>query len=155
MRMKENDFNEIYKRNYRRSFLFVKSYVHDDMAAEDIVAESLVKYWRAVSSGNNKPVNESLLLTMLRNRALDFLRHQAVHEAAVGEMANLNDRELSIRISTLAACDPEEIFSKEIQAIIHEALRSLPEQTRRVFIMSRLFLLCTKIRSREDVPCSL
>ena len=137
MRMKENDFNEIYKRNYRRSFLFVKSYVHDDMAAEDIVAESLVKYWRAVSSGNNKPVNESLLLTMLRNRALDFLRHQAVHEAAVGEMANLNDRELSIRISTLAACDPEEIFSKEIQAIIHEALRSLPEQTRRVFIMSR------------------
>lgn len=30
--MKENDFNEIYKRNYRRSFLFVKSYVHDDMA---------------------------------------------------------------------------------------------------------------------------
>lgn len=137
MRMKENDFNEIYKRNYRRSFLFVKSYVHDDMAVEDIVAESLVKYWRAVSSGNNKPVNESLLLTMLRNRALDFLRHQAVHEAAVGEMANLNDRELSIRISTLAACDPEEIFSKEIQAIIHEALRSLPEQTRRVFIMSR------------------
>lgn len=47
--MKENDFNEIYKRNYRRSFLFVKSYVHDDMAAEDIVAESLVKYWRAIS----------------------------------------------------------------------------------------------------------
>lgn len=134
--MKENDFNEIYKRNYRRSFLFVKSYVHDDMAAEDIVAESLVKYWRAISSGD-RPVNESLLLTMLRNCALDFLRHQAVHEAAVGEMANLNNRELSIRISTLAACDPEEIFSKEIQGIIHEALRTLPEQTRRVFIMSR------------------
>ena len=142
--MKENDFNEIYKRNYRRSFLFVKSYVHDDMAAEDIVAESLVKYWRAVSSGNNKPVNESLLLTMLRNRALDFLRHQAVHEAAVGEMANLNDRELSIRISTLAACDPEEIFSKEIQVSRHWRLvirkRSSRKRSRRLSM--RLYAPC-------------
>ena len=135
--MEEIDFNEIYKRNYQRSFLFVKSYAHDDMAAEDIVAESLVKYWRAISSGDNKPVNESLLLTMLRNRALDYLRHQAVHEAAVGKMTEQNDRELNIRISTLEACDPKEIFSKEIRTIINDALLSLPEQTRRVFIMSR------------------
>lgn len=134
--MKESDFSEIYKRNYQRSFLFVKSYVHDEMAAEDIVAESLVKYWRAISLGD-RSVNESLLLTMLRNRALDFLRHQAVHEATVGEMVDLNDRELNIRISTLEACDPKEIFSKEIRVIVNKALLALPKQTRRVFIMSR------------------
>ena len=134
--MEEIDFNEIYKRNYQRSFLFVKSYVHDDMAAEDIVAESFFKFWRVISSGD-QPINESLLLTMLKNRALDFLRHQAVHEAAVGEMTEQNDRELNIRISTLEACDPKEIFSKEIRTIINDALLSLPEQTRRVFIMSR------------------
>ena len=89
--MEEIDFNEIYKRNYQRSFLFVKSYVHDDMAAEDIVAESFFKFWRVISSGD-QPINESLLLTMLKNRALDFLRHQAVHEAAVGKMTEQNDR---------------------------------------------------------------
>ena len=52
--MKGDDFNIIYERNYRRSFLFTKSYVHDDMVAEDIVAESLVKYWRLVSAGENE-----------------------------------------------------------------------------------------------------
>ena len=40
LKMKGDDFNIIYERNYRRSFLFTKSYVHDDMVAEDIVAES-------------------------------------------------------------------------------------------------------------------
>lgn len=52
--MKGDDFNIIYERNYQRSFLFTKSYVHDDMVAEDIVAESLVKYWRLVSAGEER-----------------------------------------------------------------------------------------------------
>ena len=49
----------------------------------------------------------------------------------------LNDRELNIRISTLEACDPEEIFSHEIRTIIHNTLQSMPAQTRRIFEMSR------------------
>ena len=65
--MRENDFNQIYERNYKRSFLFTKSYVHDDMAAEDIVAEALVKYWRLASTPGAE-VNEALLLTILRNK---------------------------------------------------------------------------------------
>ncbi|WP_196010034.1 RNA polymerase sigma-70 factor [Parabacteroides distasonis] len=134
--MKGDDFNIIYERNYRRSFLFTKSYVHDDMVAEDIVAESLVKYWKSISSGEEE-VAEALLLTILRNKALDYLRHKAIHDAAIENLMELNNRELNIRISTLEACDPEEIFSQEIQTIIHDTLKSLPEQTRRIFEMSR------------------
>ncbi|WP_297905757.1 RNA polymerase sigma-70 factor [uncultured Parabacteroides sp.] len=134
--MKGVDFNSIYERNYRRSFLFTKSYVHDDMAAEDIVAESLVKYWR-LSTSQKAETSEALLLTILRNKALDYLRHKAIHESAIENITELNNRELNIRISTLEACDPEQIFSREIQIIIHNTLKSLPEQTRRVFEMSR------------------
>lgn len=134
--MKGDDFNSIYERNYRRSFLFTKSYVHDDMAAEDIVAESLVKYWR-LSLSQEAETSETLLLTILKNKALDYLRHKVIHESAIENIMELNDRELNIRISTLEACDPEEIFSHEIQTIIHNTLQSLPEQTRRIFEMSR------------------
>ena len=113
-----------------------KSYVHDDMAAEDIVAESLVKYWR-LSLSQEAETSETLLLTILKNKALDYLRHKVIHESAIENIMELNDRELNIRISTLEACDPEEIFSHEIQTIIHNTLQSLPEQTRRIFEMSR------------------
>ena len=40
--MKDKDFAKVYERNYKRSFLFAKSYVHDDLVAEDIAAESLL-----------------------------------------------------------------------------------------------------------------
>ena len=134
--MKGDDFNIIYERNYRRSFLFTKSYVHDDMVAEDIVAESLVKYWRLVSAGENE-ITEALLLTILKNKALNYLRHKAIHDAAIENLEEIKNRELSIRISTLEACDPKEIFSDEVNRIIHKTLKNLPEQTHRIFEMSR------------------
>lgn len=52
--MAKDNFNIIYERNYQRSFMFAKSYVHDDMIAEDIVSDSLVKYWRLISTQKEK-----------------------------------------------------------------------------------------------------
>ena len=45
--------------------------------------------------------------------------------------------ELSTRISTLEACNPDEIFSEEVESIVRETLDLLPEQTRRIFLLSR------------------
>lgn len=36
-----NSFNALYTLYYRKSFLFAKSYVHDEQVAEDIAAEAL------------------------------------------------------------------------------------------------------------------
>ena len=74
---KTPDFKDIYEHCYLRSFLFVKSYVHDKMVAEDIVAETLVKYWLLLSSGE-KEASESLLITMLKNKSLDHIKHEIV-----------------------------------------------------------------------------
>ena len=110
--MAKDNFNIIYERNYQRSFMFAKSYVHDDMIAEDIVSDSLVKYWRLISTQKGE-ATEALLLSILRNKALDYLRHKAVHDAAIENLEEIKKRELSIRISTLEACDPEEIFREQ------------------------------------------
>ena len=125
--MAKDNFNIIYERNYQRSFMFAKSYVHDDMIAEDIVSDSLVKYWRLISTQKGE-ATEALLLSILRNKALDYLRHKAVHDAAIENLEEIKKRELSIRISTLEACDPEEIFREEIRTILQRTLQSLPSQ---------------------------
>ena len=44
---------------------------------------------------------------------------------------------LAIQISTLEACNPEELFSKEMKQLVEHALSKLPEKTRKVFIMRR------------------
>lgn len=134
--MGNKDFNLLYEQNYRRSFLFTKSYVHNDMVAEDIVAEALVKYWRLLDSGGVAP-SDALLLTLLKHKALDYLKHESVRQAAFENLAETGRRELSLRISSLEACEPEEIFSAEIREIIGKTLLELPPQTRKIFQLSR------------------
>ena len=133
---KTPDFKDIYEQCYLRSFLFVKSYVHDKMVAEDIVAETLVKYWLLLSSGE-KEASESLLITMLKNKSLDHIKHEIVRINFMDTITEYNQRELDIRLSTLEACDPVEIYSNEIHAIVKRTLESLPPLTRKIFEMSR------------------
>ena len=52
-------------------------------------------------------------------------------------MVDWHQQELSIRISTLESCDPNEIFSDEVESIIRETLKLIPEQTQRIFLLSR------------------
>lgn len=129
-------FNSLYTHYYRRAFLFTKSYVHDEMAAEDIVSEVLIKLWDILK---NAPMDQidGFLLTMLKNRSLDFLKHEHIKVDAFQEMKESFQKELNIRISTLEACNPEELLSKEIQDIVAESLRKMPEQTKLIFELSR------------------
>ena len=131
-----NSFNEIYTSYYKKSFFFAKSYVHDDLAAEDIASESLIKLWEKLKTEKIDYI-EPLLLTILKNKALDYLKHEEVKRTAFESMVDWHQQELSIRISTLESCDPNEIFSDEVESIIRETLKLLPEQTRRIFLVSR------------------
>jgi RNA polymerase sigma-70 factor (ECF subfamily) len=131
-----NSFNDIYTAFYRKSYLFVRSYVHDDMAAEDIASDALIKLWEQMKRTTIDPVGP-FLFTILKNQALDYLKHQGirkgVHEAITAALV----REKEIRTATLEASDPKAVFSSEIQEIIERTLNTLPEKTREIFIMSR------------------
>lgn len=134
-----NSFNDIYTSYYKKSFFFAKSYVHDDWAAEDIASESLIKLWQRMQSGSMEEKEIlPLLLTILKNKSLDYLKHEEVKRAAFENMMDWQSQELSIRVSALEACNPEEIFSEEVEGIIKRTLQALPGQTRRAFVLSRL-----------------
>lgn len=134
--MKDKDFAKVYERNYKRSFLFAKSYVHDDLVAEDIAAESLFKYWQ-ICKESEENVSEAMLVTILKNRAIDHLRRDARRLVALEDMAEMAVRNLEIQISALEACDPNELFSEEIQRIVQETMNTLPEKTQEIFFLSR------------------
>ena len=140
-------FSEIYAMYHRKSFLFARSYVHDDLIAEDIASESLIKLWEKLKTESiEAKYIAPLLFTILKNKALDSLKHEEVKRKAFESLADWQKQELSIRISTLEGCDPNEIFSEEVERIIHETLKSLPEQTREIFRLSRF-----ENRSNNDI----
>jgi RNA polymerase sigma-70 factor, Bacteroides expansion family 1 len=134
--MNEHSFSEIYQQNYKSSFLFVMSYVRDSMVAEDIASESLIRLWQIMT---NETVDnpQALLLKILKNYALNYLRHVGIRQSAEEFISSKMVRDLHYRITSLEACDPQEIFSREITSIVEKSLNTLPEQTRRIFEMSR------------------
>jgi RNA polymerase sigma-70 factor (ECF subfamily) len=131
-----NSFNEVYTAFYRKSYLFVRSYIHDDMAAEDIVTDSLIKLWEWMKQETIDPVRP-FLFTILKNQALDYLKHQSIKKGVHDAIASALVREKEIRTATLESSDPNVIFSTEIQQIIENTLNALPEKTREIFMLSR------------------
>lgn len=66
--MNNISFSGLYTEYYKRSFLFVKSYVRDDRVAEDIASEALIQLWETLKTETvNTPL--ALLTTILKNRA--------------------------------------------------------------------------------------
>lgn len=131
-----NNFNEIYTAYYKKSFLYVKSYVHIDEVAEDIVSDSLIKLWEQMNNRTVDPI-APYLFTILKNRALDYLKHQKVKVEVHDSITLTMNRELELRTTALEASDPNEIFSGEVQRIVKNTLESLPKKTREIFFMSR------------------
>lgn len=133
-----DSFNKIYTLYYKKSYCFAKSYVQDDLAAEDIASEALIKLWERMKNGDTDERHYlPFLLTVLKNKALDYLKHKEVKQASLASIADWHRQELSLRVSALEACNPDEIFSEEIERIISQTLASLSDVTRRVFMLSR------------------
>jgi RNA polymerase sigma-70 factor (ECF subfamily) len=130
-------FNEIYTAFYKKSLLFVRSYLHDAAISEDIVSESLISLWE---QSKISPIEntQAYLFRILKNNTLDYLRHVAIERKAWKKINEKLQRELEIRISLLEACEPNELLSEEIRQIYLNTLNALPEKTRLIFEMSRI-----------------
>lgn len=132
-----NTFNQFFIEYQQRFVHFACTYVRDEVVAEDFVIESMMYYWE---NKDRLPVDTNIpayVLTTIKHKCIDHLRHQQVHQEASDELSRLYAWELSDRIITLEDFEPYEVFTAEIQEIVDKTLESLPEQTKRIFIMSR------------------
>ncbi len=123
---------------YKEPFImFANSYIRDAAAAEDIYIDAMMQYWEKrhdLPSDTNIP---AYILTSVKNRALNYLRHSHVKTEVEEQLFSHSVRELDFRTSSLDSCDPSELFTNEMQEIIRNTLNELPEQTRLIFFKSR------------------
>lgn len=130
-------FSALFARNKEAFILFANSYVRDMAVAEDIYMEAIIQYWEKrydLSPDTNIP---AYILTSVKNKALNHLRHQSIRMDAEDQLYDHRQRELNFRISSLESCDPSELFTNEVKKIIQDTLNELPEQTRTIFFESR------------------
>jgi RNA polymerase sigma-70 factor (ECF subfamily) len=80
---------------------------------------------------------------------LDYIKHCAVRASVEGELIDIYNRDLALRIAGLEACNPVEIFSSEIMSKVNQTLQDLPKVTRTIFEMSRFECLTGKAISEQ------
>ena len=129
-------FNKLFTEYHERFVRFAYTYVDNYMEAEDIVMEAMTYYWenRTRLFGVNPPAS---IFTTIKNKCLTYLRDRQYYQAVSEQLQEHAAWKLAIQISTLEACNPEELFSKEMKQLVEHALSKLPEKTRKVFIMRR------------------
>lgn len=130
-------FSQLYEAYQPQFVRFANTYVRDYVVAEDVTTEALIYYWENRAGMKDETNVAAYILTVIKHKCLNYLRHVQIRDDYSASMQNYARWELNTRISTLEACEPNELFAAEIQEIVNRTLAALPEQTRKIFIQSR------------------
>lgn len=130
-------FNRLFTEYYSKFLRFALGYVHDIEIAEDFVSEAFTTYWENYNILTDHGNPQAYILTAIKNKCLNHLKHLQVRQRAFQQINQYSESRLSISISLLRECDPEFLFSKEIQDIMKDTLNRLPHKTREIFNLSR------------------
>ena len=130
-------FNQLFTDYQGRFIRFANTYVRDVAVAEDFTIEALMYYWENRHRLEEVKDIPLYILVTLKNKCLDYLQRERTWNNIAENLLSNKEWELQMRISSLEACEPETLFSNEVQELVNQALAKLPEKSRHIFIMSR------------------
>lgn len=130
-------FSSFFRENQEKFLAFAYSYIRSWTEAEDILMESMISLWECRDRWEEGKTLHALLLTIIKNKSLNYLEREQNRLRIEEDMNSHRQRELDLRIATLKDCEPEKIFSTEIQQIVNKALDKMPAQSREIFMLSR------------------
>ena len=129
-------FNKLYEAYNQRFIRFARGYVPTYEIAEDIVNDSFLYYLENQHAITDQHL-ASYLLTVVKHKCINYLKRQTFEAEARDYFQSSEAWELQLKISTLEACNPEQLLSDEVQNLVQKALGSMPAQTRDILIRSR------------------
>lgn len=129
-------FSDIYITYYPKLVRFAKEYVGVNEEAENLVQDIFLQLWnKSVLLGSMMNMN-AFLFTMVKNRSIDFLRHRIVEENRNKSLLETLEAEASL--AALEEFDERTLSADDIEEIIQQAIDSLPERCREIFVMNKL-----------------
>ncbi len=139
-----NAFGELVRRHYQGVVLVVTRMCGDTGLAEDAAQEAFMRAWVNLPSFQPKGCLRNWLYRIAINAALDVLRHKPEETL---------DDEQALKMPDQAA-DPETaLIEKERAAVLHQAVKSLPDAARAVLVLREYGgLSYQEIAGTLDVP---
>ena len=124
------EFERLFTKHYEPLCRYAYTFLKDMDMAEDIVQEFFYGFWKNRTSFTIKLSLNSYLYHSIRNNALHYLKHVAIKQKYAEAMKNETQQALFIS-------QPDEIVYKELNKVIDETLKQMPERCSRVFCLNR------------------
>lgn len=121
-------FDLVFTFYYSGLCAFANRFVNNRSAAEDIVQDYFVKLWENSGSITISSSLKSYLFASVKNRSLDYLKHQQVRK---------NKKMDAFSPATVLPDELWEFTETELREIINYAMQKLPPRTREIFEMNR------------------
>lgn len=125
----EAAFVSIFDLYSARIYNFIIKYVQSPPLAEDLTQEVFMKLWESRAQVTKIESFKAYLFVIARNHTLNSLKKAFKSEAAVGEVVK--------NYVTQRSNTEEDILHKEYLQFLKRVLDSLPERSRRIFILCR------------------
>ena len=132
------EFDEYYRRYYWKIVAFARSYINDDMVAQDIAADSMIKLWMQLKDKPDTDVHHWLFV-IVKNLFLDYLKHQRIRQKSLAEVSRWKIQDLDFKISSLDKYGLDSVTSREIRGIVNKVLDEQNPKTKSIFITSRIY----------------
>lgn len=132
------DFETIYFTHFQKMKRFAMEYVVSGEDAENIVQDVFAELWekRGMLSTHTNLI--AFLFTSIRNRCLNHLRHKMIEQEATIKLQEEYRLTLRLNLESLESFDETLFSEKDIEKMLSDALDSLPEKCREIFIMSKI-----------------
>ncbi|MBK5722708.1 RNA polymerase sigma-70 factor [Dysgonomonas sp. Marseille-P4677] len=130
-------FEDIYTQYFAKMKRFAKEYVLRDEDAENIVHDAFTYLWENWEFLSQHANLFAFLFLSVKNRSLDFLRRRIVNQKAMDKISEEYILNLKINCNALESFE-QEYSQEDIENIIRQALDSLPEKCRDIFIKSKI-----------------
>ncbi len=134
----ERVFEQVYKEYYARLFHYLKGYLREPEEIKDVIQNTFISLWnnRMTLSDNDSHIH-SWLFTVVRNQCLNYIRDKELRLRIQSKIELHESERLRWQTQSLQSFVPESINLTELRELVNDALLEMPEQCRKIYLLSR------------------
>ncbi|CUS99209.1 RNA polymerase sigma factor [Candidatus Chrysopegis kryptomonas] len=131
----ETAYVELMNRYRKKVEVIVLKIVKQKSEVEDLVQEIFTKAFTSISTFKSEFSFSTWLYKIATNHCIDFVRKRKISTFSLDEDYELEEDTIQREIPDWSQTPDRELFEKQRNEIIHQAINSLPEHYRKVIIM--------------------
>ncbi|MDP4226604.1 MAG: RNA polymerase sigma-70 factor [Bacteroidota bacterium] len=132
----DNNFDELFRTYYKSLRTYACRYIGDIYIAEDIVQDVFFQIWERRETLGQIHSVRSYLFTAVFNRAANYLKHKKIEKNFKTDYT-LAKEELEEYYMERIKDNSQSLLTQELNSQIKNCIELMPEQCRKVFLLSR------------------